>query len=180
MLLVFGVALLLVAAAVVVLFAMLGELASRVPDPAADRPVQIVEPYSDATLGSAPQVWPDGLPEVSSCVLLVLSTMCNSCTDVADQLVAHRTRGQWPELGVVVTTGGPYRAADFIAEHGLSQFPHYIDEGGDWVTTQFGVRHSPLGLVLRDGRLVAAYRFNSVAALRRRVAEDRPATEAAR
>jgi hypothetical protein len=180
MLLVFGVALLLVAAAVVVLFAMLGELASRIPDPAANRPTPIVEPYRDAEVGRAAQHWPDGLPDASRCVLLVLSTMCSSCTDVADQLTAYRAGAEWPELGVVVTTGGPYHAADFIAEHGLSKFPHYVDDGGEWVATQFGLQHSPLALVVHDGRLVAAYRFNDVVALRRRVDEDQPAAEAAR
>jgi hypothetical protein len=67
-----------------------------------------------------------------------------------------------------------------IAEHGLSQFPYYVDDGGDWVATQFGVRHSPLALVVRDGRMLAAYQFNNVAALRRRVDEDLLTAEAAR
>ena len=180
MLLLFGIALLLVAAAVVVLFAMLGELASRIPDPAANRPTPIVEPYPDAEVGRAAEHWPDALPDISNCVLLVLSTMCSSCTEVADQLTAERAGAEWPELGVVVTTGGPYHAKDFIAQHGLSRLAHYVDDGGDWVATQFGVRHSPLALVVHNGRLAAAYRFNNVAALRRRVDEDRAAAEVAR
>jgi len=175
MLLVLAVALLVVAAAVVVLFAMLGELASRVPDPATNRPTPIAEPYPDIELGRVAGDWPEGLPAASSCVLLVFSTMCNSCADVADQVAAHRAERAWPELGVVVTTGGRYRAADFIAEHGLSEVPHYVDDGGEWVSAEFGVRHSPLALVVRERRLVAAYGLNSVAALRRRIERDEPA-----
>ena len=171
MLLVLAVAVLVVAAAVVVLFAMVGELASRVADPAANRPTPIAEPYRDIELGRVAVDWPDGLPAGARCVLLVLSTMCNSCAEVAEQVAAQA----WPELGVVVTTGGRHSAADFIAEHGLSEVPHHVDEGGEWVSAQFGVRHSPLALVVRDRRLIAAYGLNNVAALRRRIEADEPA-----
>ena len=54
MLVIFGIALLVVAAAVVVLFAMLGELATRIPAPGPTRRDPVVQPLEEARLGGVP------------------------------------------------------------------------------------------------------------------------------
>jgi len=59
-LVVFGVALLILAVAMVVLFAMMGELASRVPGPSAIRRDATVRSLDEAQLGSIPSSWPPG------------------------------------------------------------------------------------------------------------------------
>lgn len=164
MLVVFGFVLLVVVAAVVLLFAMMGELASRVPE--STRRVPVVQPSGDAAIGRVPYVWPAELPDARRCVLLVLSTICGSCVDIATQLSELPGYAEWDELGVVISTSHQGRGDEFVAQHGLDRFRHYVDEGGAWVDEQFDLRVSPVALVFRDGRLDSAYGFNDVAALR--------------
>ena len=56
MLVIFGIALLVVAAAVVVLFAMLGELATRIPAPGPTRRDPVVQPARGGAAGGRPRV----------------------------------------------------------------------------------------------------------------------------
>lgn len=166
MLFVFGFALLVLAAAVVMLFAMFAELAARIPAGSTARRNTTVRPLEEARLGHSPDVWPAGLRTGERSVLLVLSTICSSCDDVARQLVSDPGHSDWSEVSVVVSTGGRIKGEEFITHHGLERFPHIIDEGGAWTTGEFGVQSSPTALVLRDRRLESAYEFNDVAALR--------------
>jgi hypothetical protein len=171
MLVVFGFALLTLAAAIVVLFAMMGELSSRVPEPGAAQRDTTVRPVEDARIGHAPQVWPAGLPDPADAVLLVLSTACGSCKDVAGQLGTDPAHADWPEVAVVVSTAGKQTGEEFVTTHGLDRFPHYIDEGGEWTVGEFGVQLSPTALVLRSGRLASAHVFNDVTSLRNAIEE---------
>ena len=164
MLVAFGFALLVLAAAVVVLFAMFAELAARVP--AGPSRTRTVRPLDDVRLGHSPVVWPAALPSGGRSVLLVLSTICSSCEDVARQLVSDPGHADWTEASVVVSTGDQASGEEFITRHRLEQFPCYVDEGGEWISGEFGVQSSPTALVFRDQRLVAAYEFNDVAAVR--------------
>lgn len=166
MLIVFGVALLVLAAAVVVLFAMLAELAARVPDRSTPYRNPAVNPLEEARLGHSPDSWPVELPTRERSVLLVLSTICNSCEDVARQLVSDPGHTDWTAAALVISTGGRLRGEEFVARHRLGIFPHFIDEGGKWVTGEFGVQASPTALVFHGERLESAYEFNDVAALR--------------
>jgi hypothetical protein len=169
---VFGLALLVLAAAVVVLFAMLAELASRIP---ADSRTPVVQPVDGVALGHAPDGWPPGLPAAEQCVLLVLSPTCSSCADIARQLSEGAAHLDQARLGLVIPAmarGARLGGEEFVAQHRLERFRHHLDEGGDWVATQFGVRLSPVALVFRAGRLTAAYSFNDIAALWTRVTED--------
>lgn len=175
LLLLFGAALLILAAAIVVLFAMLGELASRVPPPGATRRDPTLRPIKEARLGTVPLTWPTGLAPANGdgrAVVLVLSTVCAACSDIAAQLTEGPGHGDWRELAVVVSAGNRQAGEQFIAQHQLSAFRHYVDPGGDWVAGQFGVRISPSALVFHSGRLEAAYLFNDVAALRATVARQ--------
>jgi hypothetical protein len=173
MLVLFGVALLILAAGVVVLFAMLGELAARVPEPGAAQHVPTVRPLEEALIGHTATVWPESLPDARSAVLLVLSPVCGSCAEIARQLGERPGYAAWQELGVVVSAASRDAGLDFLARHGLQEFPNYVDEAGAWVGGAYGVRISPVALVLHGGRLAAAYSFNDIEALRQKVGFDR-------
>jgi hypothetical protein len=165
MLVVFGVALLVLAAAVVVLFAMLAELAARVPEsgPARNREIR---PLDEARVGHVSAVWPAGLPRGERSVLLVLSTICNACEDVARQLVSDPGHPDWAEASLVISTGARIRGEEFITRNRLERFPYFVDEGGEWVSGEFGIQSSPSALVFHGERLESAHEFNDVAALR--------------
>ena len=176
MLVIFGIALLVVAAAVVVLFAMLGELATRIPAPGPTRRDPVVQPLEEARLGGVPAYWPPGLRQAGGdgdSVLIVLSTVCSTCADIAFQLTEEPGHSDWGELAVVVSTGSESAGQSFITQHRLTAFRWFIDTGGDWISQQFGVRVSPTALVFSDGRLSSAYGFHDVAALRAKIAAER-------
>ncbi|MES9542605.1 MULTISPECIES: hypothetical protein [unclassified Actinomadura] len=171
MLIVFGFALLLLTAAVVVLFAMLGELATRVPDPD-DRPVPVVRPLDGTNIGREPGEWPAGLPDRDDAVILVLSTVCASCQTIAKQLAAEPEHLAWAELGLVISTGAREGGEDFVTANRLGSYRHHVDEGGAWTRAEFAVEISPTALVFRGGRLASAHTFNDVAALRDAVRKE--------
>lgn len=166
MLVVFAFALLIIAAAVVVLFAMLAELATRVPQRSTTARDPRVRPLEAARLGHTPDVWPTTLPNPERATLLVLSTACSSCRDVAGQLAGDPGHTDWADVGVVVSSASQQNGEEFVSQFGLGTFPVHVDEGGEWLTGQFGVQTSPGALVFRAGRLMSAHVFNDVAALR--------------
>jgi hypothetical protein len=167
MLVVFAFALLVLAAAVVVLFAMLAELATRVPERAGAQRDPHVRHLDGARLGHEADTWPAALPTADAAVLLVLSTACGSCDDVARQLTVDPGHTDWAGVGVVISTSDRQTADAFVDRHGLSPaFPVYVDDGGEWAGGQFDVRMSPTALVFRHGRLESAHTFNDVASLR--------------
>jgi hypothetical protein len=167
-----GFGLLVVAGAVVVLFAMFGELYARVGGgagtSAAGSPRMRVLP--DVRVGHAPGVsWPGELARVGTAdqgVLLVLSTSCASCATVASQLAAHRDPAELGGFAVVLSTSDLRRGEEFLARYQLAPLVHYLDVGGAWVTAEFSVWTSPSALVLKGGRLVAALAFSDFATLR--------------
>lgn len=171
----YGLVLLLLVLAVVVLYAMFGELASRVPEP--EEADQNVWAYERARIGAAPAHWPEPIAEFVSrrggdvVELLVLSSSCQSCNAVAGQLVAEKRRNPAAELDVfpIVSCSSRDRGDDFVAKHGLHALEHYIDEGGEWVTGNFGVTLSPCALLIKDGALAKALAFQDFAALQEAV-----------
>jgi hypothetical protein len=167
---VFAVALLILAAAVVLLYAMVAELASRTPASDGSRSTAL-RPVPDAPLGRAPAAWPAalaGLAQRDTALLLVLSTACGSCADVAVQLRAAERAdpAAAAEIGLVVSCGTADAGREFLQTHGLAGFPHLIDEDGGWVSEEFEVRVSPTGLILHGGQLEAALLFSDLTALR--------------
>ncbi|TDC69473.1 hypothetical protein E1200_08395 [Actinomadura sp. GC306] len=188
----FGAVLLILAAAVVLLFAMFGELTSRLPTERAEAAARDPEiwPLEDARLGTAPAGWPGGLAGLAAGAadrdadrdadrnadrnadrdaarpVLVLSTACSTCKDVAAQLSEELDRGAGGDMAVVVSTAERARGERFVQRYGLHRLAHYVDEGGAWVAEEFNVRMSPTALVVRDGRLESALVFQDVQALR--------------
>jgi hypothetical protein len=135
-----------------------------------------VQPLEEARLGSVPAYWPPGLRQAGGdrdLVLIVLSTVCSTCADIAFQLTEEPGHSDWGELAVVVSTGSESAGQSFITQHRLTAFRWFIDTGGDWISQQFGVRVSPTALAFSDGRLSSAYGFHDVAALRAKIAAER-------
>lgn len=174
MLVIFGFALLILTIGMLVLFAMFGELSSRVAEAEPQTRSTEIVPLENARLGHIPDIWPAELPgeREDLSVLLVLSSACSSCDDIATQLHENPSHAQWNGMAIVVSTAHRGTAGDFIARHELDQFPHYIDEGGSWVTGEFGVQSSPSALVFHGGALLDAYMFHDVGALRTKVSQS--------
>jgi hypothetical protein len=159
-------ALLLVAAAVVVLFAMMGELASRIPDP--DGGAGRVTPLTEFSRGASAAPWPAGLASVADqnrTALVVLSPICATCNKVAVELAGYRPDQLGESLGVVVSCNSREAGEEFVDRYSLGHFPVFVDEGGAWVTGNFGVKMSPSALVFEEGVLTDAYTFSTVEAL---------------
>jgi len=170
---VFGIALLVVAAAVVVLFAMFGELYARIGGAGTRDASGGVRLLDEARIGQTPDTWPaslDGFVDADLRVLLVLSTACGSCETIAQQVDEDPTLAGADEFGVLVSTGDPLRATAFLDQHeGLKGLPYHVDVGGDWVTGELGVTTSPTALVFKSGRLVSALLFSNISVLRNAV-----------
>lgn len=168
---VLGVAVFALTVAVVGLFAMMGELASRVPDPVAEEidPDAPPRPLAEVRLGAEAERWPAELadvPEQPLAHVLVFGASCGTCRrilsggtgplDVLD-----------PRPAIVISASGQAAGAEFVAEHPvLASFPHAIDAGGEWLKQNFGVDTSPSVLVFARGRLQSAHTFAAATMLR--------------
>ncbi|MEU2615147.1 hypothetical protein ABZ570_26745 [Micromonospora sp. NPDC007271] len=159
-----AVGLFLLTVAVVGLFAMMGELAARVPD---ENVVVAPRPIEEITLGVTPESWLDGAAHLEGApvgVLVVLSTSCASC-----QRIANGSTGDLalpPESFVLIASGTQERAESFLAEHPmLRQHRHGIDVEGTWLTRNFGINISPSVLIFERGRLSSAHTFTSATTL---------------
>lgn len=173
----FAFVLLALAGAVVLLFAMFGELTARLPGLSVDYRDPTVSPLEEARLGSSPDHWPEPLASLvaeggGSALLLILSTACGSCESVARQLAEENGASASSRTGVVVSCADRRVGEDFVRRHGLGRMPIYVDEDGAWVTSSFGVQTSPTGLAIRNGRLQSATVFTDVAALRAAATPD--------
>ena len=147
------------AGAIVLLFAMLGELASRIPG--SDQGRRRIEPIDTARTGHRPETWPAelaDLPEQEYALLLVLSSTCASCEQVAGQVSRMLDRGP-ANVAVAVACPARERGEHFSAVHGLDRGPVYVDEEGAWSKRELGIDTSPAAVLLRHGRLQSALLF---------------------
>ena len=166
---VLAVAVFLLTVAVVGLFAMMGELASRVPaaedEPDAAAPPQ---PLPDAVLGAEAAGWPAEiahLSEAEHAALVVLSPVCTTCRRIASGATGP-LRIPAPASGVMVSSPSERRGVEFVDEHPmLREYPVALDVEGSWLTGNFGVDVSPSVLIFERGRLRSVHTFTSVAAL---------------
>lgn len=168
MLVALGFAVLILTVGMVVLFAMFGELSGRVAQGGTTQRSTEVVPLEGMRLGHIPDTWPAGLMvggEAPSTVL-VLSSSCGSCRDIAEQLRDSPAEAAWDDMGILISTAHQETGDEFVASNRIGRFPHYVDVGGSWVTGQFDVNFSPSALVFQDGQLAAGYMFHDIAALR--------------
>lgn len=166
--LLFASVLLIMAAAIVVLFAMLGELATRLPQPAVERG-STLKPIDGARIGHVSSWWPPQLSRLNDAkdgVLLVLSSACASCEGIGQQLQQGADLPD-SEFGILVSCGNKDSGQDFIARHKLERFGFYIDKGGEWVRSEFNVMMSPSALFFNEGRLETALVFDDLKMLRK-------------
>jgi hypothetical protein len=169
---VLGVAVFVLAAAVIGLFAMMGELASRQPDridASPDRPSPThLHQVAEARLGAAPPRWPDELAPVRDADLahvVVFGSTCASCERIASGETGPLTALPAP-LAVVVSCPRAEDGAAFLARHPMvADHPHLVDVGGAWLIRNFEVGISPSVLVFTRGRLRSAHTFTAAAAL---------------
>jgi hypothetical protein len=170
MTIVLSIGLLVLAAAVVLLFAMFGELTARLPSLGAGYRDPAVSAVPDAHVGAVAGGWPEALDDVPAdgdALVLVLSSACQSCEDVGTQLGELSRDDPGVRLGVVVSCGDVASGEEFIARHRLrAAWPVAVDERGTWCRASFGIASSPTALVLRDRRLLGALTFTDLAAAR--------------
>ncbi len=161
------IALLLLMIAVVVLYAMLGELASRLPAQGANAANWIQE-LAGSRIGTSAAVWPDNLLPLARMprwVLLVLSPTCSTCNKVAAELGTLTDAAFSESVGLVVSAGDQKTGERFIATNAINRIPYFVDEGGAWTTGNFGINTSPTALIFRKGVLTRAYNFGSIDAI---------------
>jgi hypothetical protein len=177
------VAVFVLAAAVIGLFAMMGELASRVINPDEQVPEHPPHPLEDARLGAEPAEWPSelaALRDADVAHLLVFGSTCTTCGQIASGATGSLDILPQP-VGVVVSSPLPADGAEFIARHPLvTRYPHLVDAGGTWVRSTFGIDGSPSVLVFERGRLASAHSFTSAGALGRLSTSDSPEAKKAR
>lgn len=164
-----SVALLVLAIAVALLFAMMGELSSRVPGAGEE---QSVAPLGDVTLGVAPADWPDALRAPMGRgrgVLLVLSPVCATCNKVGEELSRLAAQDIGDHYGLIVSASSGEAGAAFVSRYALEKMPHYVDEGGVWTVGSLGVNSSPAALVFDEGVLTDAYTFSVFRAVQQKV-----------
>jgi peroxiredoxin len=92
---------------------------------------------------------------------------------VAEALSTYEPNTADARIGVVISTSSRQAGDDFVERHSLSRFPHLVDEGGVWVTENFGVKMSPSALLMEKGVLVEAYTFTKIPALVGHIAKAR-------
>jgi hypothetical protein len=177
---VLGIAIFVMAIAVVGLFAMMGELASRVRGMGdaevsdADHPPHAL---AEARVGAQSDEWPSALAAVRDAEighLFVFGSTCASCVRIASGETGPLALLGAP-LAVVVSCPRAEDGQAFIASHPLlHEFAHHVDVGGEWVKRNFGVGISPSVLVFHHGRLRSAHTFVAATALARLGEAERP------
>lgn len=162
--LILAIALFVLAVAMVGLFAMMGELAARVPDEDAVVPPQ---PIEHAALGVVPSRWINDVAYVQQQdfgVVVVLSTSCTSCQRIASGATGRLDLPA--DAAVVISSPSKEQGERFIEDNPvLRQYRHVVDPGGVWLTEDLGVDISPSVLIFRHGRLISAHTFTSASVL---------------
>lgn len=166
-----AIALLVLSAAVVLLFAMLGELASRLEG--SPESVDRIHPVTAVISGTRPSHWIAPFDIDPPDFLVTFSTSCGTCTAMArqsEQLLTTLNSDHGPGRGGLVVSC-PYREVgeEFVAKYGLvgDGSRVAIDEDGKWLLSEFGLDLSPSIILFDSGAVRTAYGFTSIAALNR-------------
>lgn len=165
---------LIFATAIVILFAMLGQLWARIE--AREVSSSSARPLQGAKLGALTHSWPAqltaGRDDASVRSLVVLSATCTTCQQIGRDLRSTQPPRDYIS-GVVVTGPRQREIEEFMADFGPFPVPTVPDASGDWVTGEFGVNSSPSLLLFEDMRLVEAYTFNHLDAIPPLLRNDR-------
>lgn len=148
--------LVLLTAAVLVLFAMMGELAARGTAPA--RPAT-THPIDEAKVGARVHGLPAGFRDAPG-ILLVLSTTCGACDGLAAEAVQFFDKSDVELMGMLVSSSSEGTAAAFIGRHGLNRLPVAPDVSGKLSSGVLGVSVSPAAVAVDEtGTIRAAAAF---------------------
>ncbi|HEX6681435.1 MAG TPA: hypothetical protein VF062_01475 [Candidatus Limnocylindrales bacterium] len=171
---VLGVAVFVLAIAVVGLFAMMGELSSKVSDRAAPSGLEHAvvphpHPVPEAKLGVEPAEWPDELAAVRDAErahVVVFGSTCLTCGHIASGETGPLDVLA-PPLAIVVACPGEDDGIEFVTRHPMvTAYPVVLDVGAVWLTRNFEMGTSPGVMVFANGRLESAHTFTSAAALK--------------
>lgn len=141
----------------------MAELASRIAVPSGT--AETLVPVPIVARLQRPMPASLAAPDDSSVVILVLSTICRSCSEIAAQLAEGLAESS--ELRIVLSAPSRESALEFIAGSNLSDFRIYVDVQGAWTTGALGVAQSPMVAVVRGASVLAGYAISDVAALRK-------------
>lgn len=160
---------LVVALAIVMLFAMNAEILRRLES----RPHSDEAERSDAFWSlTRPEIYiRDDIPwhaELDTLrggggfLILVFSTVCTTCNTAAAELGTFWKDQNSCRIGVVISTPNSNEADSFMSRHSISTIPHFVDADGEWVKSKFGVTFSPVAMIIEDDTLRAVYGFQHV------------------
>lgn len=174
--LILAIALFVLTVAMVGLFAMMGELAARVPDEGTEEAAGPPRPIQQVALDVVPDRWIDEvayLQHEEFGVAVVFSTSCASC-----QRIAGGATGKLdlpPGAAVVISSSSQELGEQFLEENPMiRRYRHVVDPGGTWLTETLGVDISPSILTFHYGRLTSAHTFGSASVLAEHFGSLRP------
>lgn len=181
----FSITILLTVVALLGLFAMMGELSSKVDaissSGGGNESVHSSWGFEleDWTSPRQPVDLPQELSSLegqAASIILVLSTTCASCSTLVDQGLSalHRPAAKGLGVGIALATQGRSSAALWLADHEalIDQFPLFVDETGSWSRQYLGVDMSPSAVHVVDGFPVRAYTMSSADELVRILEEE--------
>ncbi|HEY8472613.1 MAG TPA: hypothetical protein VIL37_08250 [Natronosporangium sp.] len=183
---VLGIAVFVLAIAVVGLFAMMGELSSQVAGAA--QPARLdqaaapdhLHPVPEARIGAAPAKWPAELAAIRDAErahVLVFSTTCTTCARIASGETGPLDLPS--PMAIVVSTPRAAAATAFLESHPMiTNYPHLVDVGGSWLSSNFEISISPSVLVFGNGQLLSAHTFTAASTLTQLPAAAEPAAKA--
>ena len=167
--------------AVGLLFAMMAELAARVD--VATRAIAAaptITPMNAATAidltasAAARIVWPGASPPEASRTtfdVLVLTTVCSSCHQLAEQLGANSGA---VDVRLMISTADPAVGSGFVAQHALEEMTTWIDNGGRWCQENFGISLAPILIRVRDNAFDSAFTVYDISQLATLIDQPEP------
>lgn len=163
-----GCALLLLAFAVVVLFAMIGSLASKLPEYG-------TAALPEIALGARPESIDFDAMAISPDhrFLLVLSTLCSTCRKILTE-ISESSGVLNGEIAIILIAGNLGEGNEVLDDAGLAGYPAYVDLEGDWTKSNLGLAQSPSLVVISNGHADAAFPVQRLADIEQRVRAMQP------
>ncbi|WP_270888279.1 hypothetical protein [Pedococcus sp. 5OH_020] len=157
--------LVLLVIAVVGLFAMMGELSSKVSASVGTESDEVLWPAENARIGRLTD-WPaeiDGVVREGG-VVVVLSPTCGACHQILSETPNHLSDPL--PLAVVVVAGDEEAGRSFVEEYPLlARLPVHVDVAGGWLRQAVGLDSSPAVLRVEDGHVLEVFNFNRSSAV---------------
>lgn len=166
-----AIAITILAVAMVALFAMMGELASKVEATRPARGGSDVDEWAQVLKGftfhKVPGRWPQALHSIrgaSRALVVILSTSCRTCDYFAEGRLQDLDSF---ESAFILSCSSEERARAFIEAHPQLNHgrPLFVDEGGSWIKEELGLETSPSAVLLEHDQPRAAFLMSSPASL---------------